>query len=686
MNPRLLLYIEEDYILPVAIDADGIVHEYAKDDESRLWLYFNSSEHSVDYARTYMTNVTSKEYGYYGDVFRGMAKGQTVAIGGKDLPYFNLLRQSDALDSIRKFYLENTGDRSASIATSFIFAESLEMDCRKVFMENMTLNGFVPVSFSVSLSSVLVDYALMTRSPEASFGDNILVVTSAAGTIRLSTVVFDGESWLADGSCKVIDGVGDAPLKVALVRYVVDEVDRNKGYLTTKESRMREYAYQFANVDKWLSIIKDRNGDFDIVDFIYSFDPDVRYSCHVVGKFLDSVLEDAVRNTVRQINAYKESIVGNALSLTVLFGPAFDDEDFVTMVKHSLGNPLTLSVPTYLTPKAISTYFRYHYNLEEDFSKYDTLIRAMEKNKVGVASWVASAGKIRQLWVHMTESVPEFIKAVAEDENKKEEIIAMSNSRLIHSEFDEARSKLTVYPIPGEKAHSIKLTVDSLLRDKEDLQQVLASVQNVEGARIVTNHIENLCDKVAELNSIMKRHLEEIGKQMENIAFYESHYDDYLDLLRKFKQSTNLMARRELVSEMAKITKEELPALKLRTVVAEMKANLEITKDGFLGMKKKKKIIIDIVIKDGEILPCDALLNISSEQQITANEGDQGCIAIEISKGQSSFSTEIMLPDPRLGNRKMAFINLFVAPKELDKRAIKVESESGNNFVYVKLD
>ena len=157
MTPRLLLYIEEDYILPLAIDADGKVHEYAKDDENRLWLYFNSAEHSVDYARKYRGKVASSEYGYYGNIFENIVSGKTAIINGRDLPYFDLLKLSAVLTGIRQFYQETTGDSSVNIKTSFVFAESVGFDGRKAFLEGMSRNGFEPVAFSKSLSSVLVD-------------------------------------------------------------------------------------------------------------------------------------------------------------------------------------------------------------------------------------------------------------------------------------------------------------------------------------------------------------------------------------------------------------------------------------------------------------------------------------------------------------------------------------------------
>ena len=159
---------------------------------------------------------------------------------------------------------------------------------------------------------------------------------------------------------------------------------------------------------------------------------------------------------------------------------------------------------------------------------------------------------------------------------------------------------------------------------------------------MVTLQIEELRDKIVAAYDIMRQQQKEVETQKENIMFYESHYDDYLDMLRKFKRSNTLLERRNMVAEMARITREELPALKLRTVDVNLKAELKVVKEGLFGMKKKKSVVISVTVKNGDILPCDAVLNVSTEQQIEANEGESRCMAFVLPKGESSFSEEIL--------------------------------------------
>ena len=687
MTPRLLLYIEEDYILPLAIDADGKVHEYAKDDENRLWLYFNSAEHSVDYARKYRGKVASSEYGYYGNIFENIASGKTAIINGRDLPYFDLLKLSAVLTGIRQFYQETTGDSSVNIKTSFVFAESVGFDGRKAFLEGMSRNGFEPVAFSKSLSSVLVDYAARNM-PEVRFGDHILLVTSAGDTLRLTSAVFDGDKWLSDGSCEVVSGVGDAPLKTAFVSYVVDEIDKNRGYLNTSQKREKEYEYQYQNADRWLERA-DASGNIYIDDFAYSFDTDIRYSSEIKKNFLDSVLADAVKKTVDRIIGYKSRVMDKHMVYAILCGPAFDDLDFVNMMRNSLDNPSYLCIPSHLMPKAMSVYFDRYYELEEDFGRFDDLARSMQKSRSAISAWVESAGRIRSLWEDLSAALPELEAALNEDMGRLDDMIGLCDERLEHSDFQGAYDKLLTYSLPTTRASSAYHGVHECLKRFNDLQPVFDKVRSVDGARLVVDRISEICHSLTEQNGLVTLYKAfpcVLDQKREEVRFYESHYDEYLSLLRKFKTSTSLQEKRELVTEMSKITKQELPSLKLRTVVADLKADLKVTKEGFLGMKKRKSVVINMSIKDGDTLPCDAVMNISSEQQITANEGDFRCIAVEIPKGESSFCTEIPLPDSRLDSKKMIYVNLFVAPKVLDKRAIRVETESGNNFVYVKQD
>lgn len=671
MTPRLLLYIEEDYILPLAIDADGKVHEYAKDDENRLWLYFNSAEHSVDYAREYRTNVAAAEYGYYGDFFENVAKGKTAIIDGRDLPYFDLLKLSSLLVNIRKFYEENTGDASVNIRTSYVFAESIGFESRKEFLKAMEKNGFAQVSFSKSLSALLVDYAGRTM-PEVKFGDHVLLVTSAADTLRLTSAVYDGGKWLSDGTCEVVTGVGDAPLKTAFVRYVVDQVDKNRGYLTTKEKRNREYECQYPNADKWLART-DASGNIFIPDFAYSFDPDVNYSCEVSRRFLDAVLEEAVRNAVGEILAYRNRVMDKHMAHAVLCGPAFDDIDFVNMMRSSLENPSYLCVPSHIMPKALSVFFERYYELEEDFGKYDSIVKSMQSSRAAISVWVESAGKIRSLWEDLNDSVPELRAALDEDLERLDDMLGLCDERLGHSDFKSAYEKLDTYLLPTSRTTSAYHAVYECLKKVNDLQPVFDKVKSVDGARLVTDRINGISQELTGEKGLVTAYKAlpaVIEDKREVVAYYESHYEEYISLRSRFNLSNNLKEKRDLIALMSKVTMEPLPDLTIRHVDVELTAELKIEKTGFLGMKKEVTLHYGMRVKGGEVLPCNAVINISSDSQSRANAGDKRCVAVNLDKGISSYEGLLTLPDARIDAGEPIFLFIYPAPDVLDVDAI----------------
>lgn len=668
MEPRLILLVEEDCLLPVAFDADGRFHEYTKDDESRLWLYFYSSGHSVEYAAKFRISAERREMGYYGNFFTAVEKGLTAGINGNDFPCFELLRQSDMLDEIRKFYTSSTGDRTAMIPVAYVFSESISDKAKKSFLRDMERNGFRVKSFSVSMSELLVRYAVSNSMRDFDFGDHLLVIVSAGTSLRLTTAVYDGEVFLMDGSCKTIDGVGEAPLKYALVKHVVDEVDKNKGYLVTAEKKETEYAWQFTNVDKWLKIKTDSTGDFDIDDFSYSFEPDLKFSCHVVGKFLNSVKENAVRATVSAINSYKENIIGDNLALTVFAGPAFDDDDFISMLRPALDNPESISLPSFKMPSALKTFYPDSFSLEESLADFDSVRKSSEAKDAAIGKWIASAAKIRKLWKDYQRFLPDLKKNVENDGHLASEMIAMCMARLAHSEFDAAREKLRIYDIPGEDTKASRIIVNELEREKDSMSGIFSSVRKISGARLVIDKIEVLSEEALSEISKIKSLQDKISEMKNQIGRYEAKYDDYLSLKRLFNRAVTIVEKRELVEQMRDLTMEELPDLRLNPVRVQLEGEFIVRKAGLF--KKLCELRCRAEVQNGESLPCDTLLNISNVAQIEANTGDGSCVAVEFKKGEKKTEYVLPLPDARIKADKPIYLYLFPASDVLDKAAV----------------
>lgn len=670
MEPRLLIYVEEDYLLPVAFDADGRLEKYTKNDDNRLWLYFHSYGQQVEYARKYARNVALGQYGFYGNFFESLVRGQKASIAGQDFPYFDLLRQSSCLRSIASFYKEHTGDRAASVPTSFIFAESVPLEARKIFLSGMETNGFKVKSFSVSISKLLTEYVSSTRSLDFSFSDHVLMIASAAGTIRLSTIVYDGDNFLSDGTCKVIHGVGDAPLKDALVRFVVDTVDRNKGYLTTPEKRSAEYAYQYANVEKWLGIRRNANGDFDIDDFAYSFEPEMCFSCQVSGTLFKSVQEDAVRNTVAAINAYREAVIGPDMRLAVFVGHAFDDDNFVSMMRASLGNPQVVTLTSSRIPEAFKAFGPDYLSSDEPLDKFDALTALQRKDSIAISKWIETASKMRSLLEAFEDELPKIEKHVKSDIDLVDQMQNMRDCALRTSNFAFAKEKLKVYEVPGENTRVSKSVICRLLDDKDEMAPVFESVESIAGARLVIERIEQYAEAAVGFIAAIKAIDDRLAALRGEVVFFESHYDEYLELKKKFQRAKTLVEKREIVEAMESLTMEPLPALKLNPVSVRLHGQIRVEKSGFLGLKKKRYLEYSAVVLNNESLPCNAILDISTDAQIKANTGDSRCIACDFKAGESSLSGEIQLPDGRLNEGSPIYIYLFVAPDVLDKTAI----------------
>ena len=398
-------------------------------------------------------------------------------------------------------------------------------------------------------------------------------------------------------------------------------------------------------------------------------------------------LEDAVRNAVSQIISFKNRIMGKHIAYVILCGPAFDDNDFVNMMRNSLDNPSYLCLPNSRMPKALQVFFEKHYDLEDDFDKYDSAVESILKSRAAISTWVEHAGKIRSLWEGLNETVPELEAALAEDVKRFEEMLQMCDERLSHSDFKGAYDKLNTYPLPSMRTTTAVHAVNEYLRKANDLNPIFDKIRAVDGARLVVDQIENVCESLFAENGLLslakalpllldrKRNDGAYAgeEQRDSVAYYESHYDEYISLRSQFNVSNNIKEKRELIALMEKITKEQLPDLTIRHVAVELTAELKVEKTGFLGLKKNMEVRYSMKVKGKETLPCDAVINISNNVQQKANEGSGTCVAVEIPKGESYFEGVLPLPDNRIQSDKPIYVFIFVAPDVLDKRALEAD-------------
>lgn len=610
MNNSLLLYFDENIIVPVSCDICGILHE---------------------------TGV--------------------ITYGKEDFSY---------IPDLKKFYTSTVGDTDFN--TSFLFAESVPYAYRSRILETFKENGFNIRSYSMSPALVFADFLRAKNNiADYGFGDNILILTSVGDSLRVTSLVCDDERWQWSGTYCKIDGVGEYPLKRVIVETVVRKVDENKGFFTDKGKFEAEAAAQFQNADQWLAMYRDSSAKMLLTYKYGSIEGDsvlLDLDKEVVKTSYESTLAPAVSG----INDFIKKNLCNSIRQLLYIGPAFEEKELRDKVEAVTGCSNSWPLPYNAIVSAISGFFKTDVPQDNiaDLKKYE---EAERKNAAAIQKWMSSAVRLSNLRDEMKHLLTPLQDAMYNELNDLGTQIGSVGEELAKSRFDDAYGKLAVLRFPKPATESLISDVRQKLAEKNEMAYTMQEVKGISGASVLVSEIEHLSDVLNDQLNKVAVGRDAISAQKELVDFYKEHYDEYLDLKRKFNSASDYSSKSELVKQMAAVTMEPLPELKLRQVRVELKGTKTKVKTGLF--KKKDVAHIEMKVLDGESLPCDAVLNIANKVLINLSEDGADCKAYEIPKGESSFVVDIESPDTQIDFKQKIYYNIFVARDVLDKQAIK---------------
>ncbi len=611
MKSKLLLYFDDNIIVPVSCDADERSHE---------------------------TDVINYK-------------------AFTDLSYIEL---------IREFYLKTTGTNR--IDSHFIFAETIDEASRKRIIGDFTKEGFTPASFTAIPSIILTEYAMkQSASENASFGENVAVLYSDDNVLRMTGTVYDGTSWKWNAKCVNIPEVGDSPLKLSLVKCLINERDKHLGAIDERKMK-REVEYQMQFADEWLSLYKTIASNEDlIVDFKFTFE-DSSVKLRLAKRVIEQYYEQTLAPAISSICEYKEKTLNNSIKYVVLVGPAFEEDNFTSKVKNALEcNDLSSVIPHSRLASAMGEYLK-TCELSDNFSKFDQIYAAESKMYKSNTEWIQYAKALTNFNEELSRESTELSRHVTQDTKVLNSILDASNNYLKTSSFNDAREILGKTLFPTALTNNSLKACRLLLAKKENMESIFAKLKTVDGARILIKKIQDNTEKIRTEIEIAESHREAIKTLNEKINHCENHYEEYLDLKREMNRAQDYNTKKELIEKMRDITVEPLPELKLRPVDAEIKYSREKVKVGLF--KKKDVVHITVRILHEETLPCDAVLNVSNEVLIKLTEEGERCEVFEIEKGSDSLSVDLDSSTSSLDFSKPIYCYLFVAKKVLDKRAI----------------
>ena len=546
-------------------------------------------------------------------------------------------------------------------------------------MDALSRSRFNPFAFSVLLSEVIMRHVMQVDVRQRpSLGDQTLILNSIADQLVMTDAVYDGEKWMSDGTFQSIPNFGEAPIKDALVRYVIRSIDKSNSFLFSDGLFKEEFDCQRPNADKWLE--QCRTGDNAI------FIPDFRYksfggpfSCSVPDHVLKHETELALRNSTNQITAYVRNRIGDDLTNVVMLGLAFDDGELAEKVVRAVGDYPYLVINTARMPDLFSRYMADFGSVTDDIRQFDKEMATIRKQRKSVTAWSNSAGDIRKLRIFIKEAADQLDEKVKEEQTVYDQVTKLCEGELRTSAFDKAREKLRGAGLPKPVTLNAIQKAKAYVTDVHSKGPMFQSVLGVAGAKAVVTEIEEEAKRILALIGQSSALLAGLQGWEEKIDYYEKHYDEYLRLKNQFNEPDLTHQQRiEIRNRMKEITMEPLPELVLKHVKVRLEAEVKTVRKGLFCKKKMLRVAFSVL--DGEALPCDAVLNITRGRlPVSPQSGSSSCIRVDIQKGERSFEKEFDLSGlGSAGNN--VFICLFTEEHQIDADAI--QNENGMDKPY----
>lgn len=650
------LYLDTDYILPIAVGADGNVVKYhSNQGECRLWLYFSKTTGLDRYTSgsAEKANYEAKREGYYGDFWNNLKEGGNV--GREPFPYIELLEVGGLLNELRNWCKPVLGTATPAVVLNF--ATTIEIEARRIFIDYLTKKGFNIRSYSVEMNNLVAEkVAYDHRSTwNIAFGDQLMVLQSTGKKILLATMTWCGNQFMQGEKPDELEKQGDDFKKAALAEMVVKKMEQYYNMLNPSDMPS-EIAYQTQFAEDWL---KSREGDsIRITGFHYSNDPAQPYpSIQIDAHQLDLLVKANGSDTTKKIAKYHEyNIVNNHLH-TIFFGDVFNDESFLQQCIDvtSSKNKFTFFNDNALQ-EAMGRYYYSYGDLTEPVNELEKRYLTMEQERERIRKYVKNAEKLGSLRTAIENSGKAVSNAIANLKSRTASIEDSWTDFMKVSKFDEAEKVLGAMASDAALTSALGELFDavssveastSLLTDLKQLNEV--------HVREIVEGIEKGFERLLQLQKEAKG-LEVRPEELRELTqHYRNEYSTYKKYKQQFQECQTTGAMRRVLAEMEgqDLTMEPLPEIQDETTEAEFTCQVETKRSGLFGMKKEHSVKVELQVKDEAGLPFPCVVMIANSQKVSL---DRNAWCADLHKGDTHWEKVIPVSDLPQGNKFVAHL------------------------------
>ena len=655
----LQLYLDTDYMLPVAVGVDGNLVKYQNQQgESRLWLYFSkiAGRDVYETNSAAKANFEAKQEGFYGDFWNHLEKGDNV--GNDPFAYIELLEVAGLLDTLRNWCKPVLGTATPTVVLNF--ATTISVKPRRLFIDYLMKKGFNVRSYSIEMNDLVAEKVSYDHrsTMQLTFGDQIMILQSTGNKILLSTMTWCGNQFMQGEKPEDLEKEGDDFKKMALAKMVVEKMEQYNNLLNPSE-KDAEIAFQAQFANEWL---KDReDGYIRIKGFYYSNDPSQIFpSIQIDANQLDLLVKANSRETTNRIaKYYRENIVNRHL-YTIFFGDVFRD---VSFLKDSVDVTSSQNKYTFFNDNALQEAMgRYYYsygNVMEPVEELEKRYLTMEQERERIRKYVKNAETLGSLRIAIDNSTNEVSKAISGLKSHTSKIEETWTDFMKVSKFDEAEKVLEGMATDDALTAALSGLFDTLA-NVEANTSLLTDLKQLNEIHVqeIVNNIEQGFNRLLELQKEAKE-LEIRPKELrDRIQHYRNVYGTYLEYKKRLNTEGSLGGKESIIEEMKDkdLTLEPLPVINVERVIAVLACEVETKSTGFLGLRRQKFLKVVMQVKNGAILPFPCVLQITDSQKVEANRDGW---YVDLNKGDSHFERIIPETELPVSSRGTVVVQLF---------------------------
>jgi tetratricopeptide (TPR) repeat protein len=259
----LVMHIDLEFIVGIVCADNGNSYQITNGNDELLWLYFFNNPHSdkITFGKGNRTHFNNKEVNYYGRFFELIENEQeTFRIRSIKKRAIELLEYSDLLKTLKDKYAETTLEKPENIPTLLTFSLSIGELAKQKMVEYLRKQGFQVESYAIPLSELVCYYPFSKKDFLPVNGNAVLLLTSTNTSLHLMKLVFSDNYFMLDGEIKTYEGKGMDPRKQAIVRFVVNEINKSIGALTTQQEIETEIAKKESSAEGWLKRMDAKTG------------------------------------------------------------------------------------------------------------------------------------------------------------------------------------------------------------------------------------------------------------------------------------------------------------------------------------------------------------------------------------------------------------------------------------------